>query len=291
MTPRAPSRPLDLLLVGGLTVDRFADGGSAAGGSVLHAARALAGGDRGVTIGCVTAAGPEPEGRRGLAELRQRCASVNAAPHPATATFKHRASAGGRQLWLEQAGGPVSPPGHLVEGAAAAILFAPVADEVGADWLRSPQDARFRAAVLQGWLRSVAPDGRVSARSLRDLEPVLASELATLDLIVASREDLLADAELPDHQLGALRSAFGRRAVMIVTDGIDGVWLDIPSNGPDRDRRDHLPVPYLVDDSAAIGAGDMLAAFLAVLANDRGDWHAAVAAAMLAVAETLAARR
>ena len=68
MTSVSPSGALDLVVVGGLTVDRFSDGSAAPGGAVLHIARALAA--RGVRVGIVTTAGPEPEALAGLAELR-----------------------------------------------------------------------------------------------------------------------------------------------------------------------------------------------------------------------------
>ena len=64
---------LSLVVVGGLTVDRFPDGSSQAGGAVLHIARALAAG--GLRVGIVTTAGPEAEAQAGLAELHDRAVS------------------------------------------------------------------------------------------------------------------------------------------------------------------------------------------------------------------------
>ena len=71
-----PPAPIDLLVVGSLTLDRFADGRLAAGGSVLHAGRAAA--DAGYRVGIATVAGPEPEAVIGLDKL-DRVADVQRA--------------------------------------------------------------------------------------------------------------------------------------------------------------------------------------------------------------------
>jgi sugar/nucleoside kinase (ribokinase family) len=288
MTPESPSRALDLLIVGGLTVDRFADGSSAPGGSVLHAARAVT--HRGHSLGVVTAAGPEPEARRGLAELRQRCALVEVAVHPATATFRHAMTGNKRRLWLERAGGPVAlDPGASGWTRSAAVLYAPIAGEVSGAALRASDGGWHRVAILQGWLRSTAT-GEVDELSLTALDGEVVSALATCDVLVASRDDLLADADEPQHQLDALREWFGHRPVLVVTDGVEGLWLDVVSPRPASGGREHLPVPYVVEDPTALGAGDVLAAFLALGGTGNGEWRKVVAKAMLDVAETLSAR-
>src|SRR5688572_17348215 len=96
MTPDSP--PLDLVVLGGLTIDRFADGSSSPGGSVLHIARAAA--PRGLRVGIVTHAGPEPEARAGLEELHHLATIVESSPQPATTSFRHQETPEGRQLWL-----------------------------------------------------------------------------------------------------------------------------------------------------------------------------------------------
>jgi sugar/nucleoside kinase (ribokinase family) len=289
MTPESPSATLDLLVVGGVTIDRFAHGSSAAGGSVLHAARALR--EQGRTVGVVTAAGQEPEAQRGVAELRQSCALVELEVHPQTATFRHREIAGRRRLWLERAGGPVAlGPEARDRIRTAAVLYAPIADEVTPGVLRLWDEGWHRAAILQGWLRSTA-SGEVQGRSLDDLGFDLLAALRTLDILIASRDDLVADADEPQRQLDALRARFGRRPVLVVTDGADGLWLDVPSEQAASDGRTHVPVPFVVDDAAALGAGDMLAALLAMRRDRDRDWRQVVPQAMQAVAEMLAARR
>src|SRR6187200_3395586 len=125
MTSASPLRDLDLVVVGGLTVDHFTDGSSAPGGAVLHITRALAA--RGARVGIATTAGPEPEALAGLAELRDLAAAVEASASPASITFGHAETASGRTLVLERRGAQVPAAGAF---AAAAVLFAPVADEI-----------------------------------------------------------------------------------------------------------------------------------------------------------------
>ncbi len=274
-----PARP-DLLVIGGLTVDRFADGSSAPGGSVLHIARAAA--PRGVLVSLMTVAGPEPEARSALDELSTLTAWVDAAE--ATATFIHRDSPGGRSLWLERAGGPIRVA-DLDSGEAPAILVAPIADEVASDDLARLDAALTRGAILQGFLRSIAAGGEVRPLPLSALAPRLVAELSTFDLLVASREDLLGETAEPSDQLAALRRRFGPGPELVVTDGVRGVWTE----------REHLPVPRRVDGVPSVGAGDILAAFM--LAGgwppppDAGFLRQRAEGAMQVVAEVLEQRR
>ncbi len=285
MLIQSRSGPLDLLVVGGLTVDRFADGSSAPGGSVLHAIRAAA--ERRLRIGVVTAAGPEPEAQAGLAELHRLAAGLEVATHMATWTFRHRDSIDGRRLWLEQRGGPVAWAGGAPDGRRTrAILYAPVADEVDVAALNSWEEVRARSAILQGWLRSTGEDGEVLQRPLLALDDRLCEALGRLDLVVASREDLSAEGDAPSDQLAALRVTLGARPALVVTDGADGLWLDV---GGDRE---HLPVVWLVEDVPTVGAGDVLATFLTMGAADPpGGWHAHAERAMRVVAEVLDGRK
>jgi sugar/nucleoside kinase (ribokinase family) len=239
--------PPDLLVIGGLTIDRFADGSSAPGGSVLHIARAAV--PRGIRVSIVTAAGPEPEARAGIAELGQVAAWV--AWGDATATFVHADSPEGRLLRRERAGGPIS----LARVAARnprAILAAPIADEMTADDLQRLDAASTRGAILQGFLRSFAADGEVQPLPLSALPPELVAELRQFDLLVASGEDLRGEAAEPSDQLTALRRVFGPRPALVVTDGVAGAWME----------REHLPVPRRVDGVPSVGAGDIFAAFM-----------------------------
>jgi sugar/nucleoside kinase (ribokinase family) len=274
------ARP-DLLVIGGLTIDRFPDGSSAGGGSVLHIARAAA--PRGVRVRIITVAGPEPEAGAALEELRGLSVSVEGAD--GTATFIHRDSPAGRRLWLERGGGSIRVPELDPHELPRAILVAPIAGEVSTVDLASLDAASTRGAILQGFVRSFAPDGEVQPRQLSTLAPELAAALSRFDLVVASREDLLGEAADPPNQLGALRLHLGPRPVLVVTDGVRGAWLE----------REHLPVPWRVDGVPSIGAGDVFAAFMLAEPWPRERSHSFVReraqAAMRVVAEVLEERR
>jgi sugar/nucleoside kinase (ribokinase family) len=92
--------------------------------------------------------------------------------------------------------------------------------------------------------------------------------------------------------MAALRDAVGPRPAVIVTDGVDGLWLDVGSSPHDRGAGEHLPVPWRVEDVATVGAGDILAAFLTMRAKaPSAGWRQHAAAAMQVVAEELESRR
>lgn len=285
MTPVAP--PLDLLLIGALTVDRFADGSSSPGGTVMHAARATAARDLGV--GIITAAGAEPEAQAGLAELRRTARFVECRLRDHSITFRHRETVEGRKLWLERAGGSVEVGPELRRRIDThAVLCAPVLAEVPAAQLEAWGDALVRGAILQGWLRSADEGAEVRPLPLAAIGAGVVGALTGFNLLVASREDLAAEAQAPSDQLAALRRVFGSRPHLIVTDGADGLWHDAPLAGS---RSRHHAVPWRVDTNSTVGAGDILAAMLATSlhrAPQGGD--AWIAAAMRVVAEVLEAR-
>lgn len=277
MTPGSP--PLDLLVVGGLTIDRFPDGSSAAGGSVLHIARAAA--SHGIRIGAVTVAGPEPEAQAGLQELRRLAASLDWTDADRTLTFTHHEDATGRHLRLESTGGRVQLDPEAV-ARARTVLVAPLADEVGVDQLARLARERPFAAILQGFLRSVADDGAVRPLPLSALDPGLVEALSRFDLLVASREDLAAEGSSPRDQLAALSRMVGSRPELLVTDGPDGAWTE----------REHLQVPRRISGVSTVGAGDILAAFITARSVPPAPSLATRAQdAMRIVAEVLEARR
>jgi sugar/nucleoside kinase (ribokinase family) len=295
MTPDSPL--LDLLVVGGLTIDRFSDGGSTPGGSVLHIARAAA--PRGLRVGVVTSAGTEPEALAGLDELRRLTAFLGTSIGQTTTTYRHR-DGDGRRLWLERIGGSLD----LQADAAGrirtlAILYAPVAAEVTTDAL-VVWDSRTwgRGAILQGWLRTIEDRTEVRPLPLSDLGADLVDALSRFNLLVASREDLLAEGGDPHDQLAAMRRRFGHAPTLVVTDGPNGVWMAMP-NGHGADEAWHIGVPWLVENVQTVGAGDIFAGFMLAgfmfgkeLATDVLDHRSAeAAAAMRVVAEVLEERR
>jgi sugar/nucleoside kinase (ribokinase family) len=273
------ARP-DLLVIGAMTIDRFADGTSTPGGSVMHIARAAAGGMR---VAVITVAGLEPEAQAGLDELRGLAALVATTAADATATFIHRDSPGGRRLWLVRGGGSIRLP-DLGRDTPQAILLAPIADEVAHGDLARLGPGPVRAAILQGYLRSIAAGGEVRALPLSALDPQLVAALSQFDLLVASREDLLGEAMKPPDQLASLRRLVGPRPTLVVTDGVHGVWTE----------REHLATPRVVEGVPSVGAGDIFAAFMLAEPWPRpgpgGFLRQRAEGAMRAVAEILEAR-
>jgi sugar/nucleoside kinase (ribokinase family) len=282
MRTESPSGALDLLVIGGLTIDRFADGSSAPGGTVLHVARAAAG--RGLRLGVVTVAGPEPEADAGLDELRQLAQHLEVAPHAASATFGLQEDAAGRRLRLVRCGGQVQlDPATAARRTARAVLYAPIAGEIDLQTLGGARGELATGAILQGWLRTLTEGAEVRPLRSASLPSDLRSRLGELDVLVASREDLLAEASRPADQLAELRRAFGSGPHLVVTDGRDGLLLGHAGGGePER-----LPVPWLVDDVPTVGAGDVLAAFLIAGSPSVAGWRESAATAMRVVAEEL----
>jgi sugar/nucleoside kinase (ribokinase family) len=288
MSPEPALTPLDLLLVGGLTVDRFPDGSTAPGGSVLHAARAAR--RTAARVGRVVSAGPEPEVAAALRELED-LAFLRVERVPRSIVFEHSVAGESRQLRFVGSAGaaPVTP----APVAPRAVLWAPVADELGQRLDRASYSGAVHGAILQGWLRRLRPGEVVTPMALADLPPALLADLAAMDLLVASGEDLAAVAAAPAAQLTALRAAVGNQPVLVVTDALRGAWLDVASG--DAPGHWHLPVPRVVEGVPSVGAGDALAALMLLpdwpAVTDRAFLEGRAARAMLEVAEELERRR
>ena len=249
-----------LLIVGGLTIDRFADGSRAPGGSVLHAGLAAAA--EGAQVTTLTVAGDEPEAAEGLERLatmgdlhRQRSAR--------TTTYAHAEVDGTRVLTLEGASGPVDPA--LVEGLGPfdVALFAPIADELPADAvaaLRRAVRAQRTAFLIQGWLRRLEVGRAVGALAIEKVAPALWGAFSTADAVVVSTEDLAADPGDPFQQAAAVRERLGPRPVLVLTLGTEGFLLDDPA----ADRVVASVPRHVVEGVPAVGAGDSFGAALAI---------------------------
>lgn len=271
--------PPDLLVIGGLTIDRFADGSSAPGGSVLHVARAAAA--QGVRLGIVTAAGPEPAARQALAELRGVDPDLASTVGPATTHFRHAETEAGRTLWLERRGPMVAVADALARLPAMSVLVAPIAGEIDESTLAALPDVP-RGAILQGWLRTTEVNAAVRPLPLAALPRSLAERLAGFTLLVASREDLRGEAVEPPEQLRAIRAFVGAGPMLMLTDGTRGAWID------DGAAVISVGVPRVVEGVPTIGAGDVFAAFaLLALARPGTTPRAAAAEAMQAVVAML----
>ncbi|MDQ2934343.1 MAG: PfkB family carbohydrate kinase, partial [Chloroflexota bacterium] len=237
----------------------------------------------------LTAADSEPEALIGLAEIAASGQLLHQVAET-TIGFGHRETRAGRILTFEAAGAPLSLSAEQVDRLRpAAVLLAPVAAEIGAATLTSSAGSGWRplrAAILQGWLRLLEAGKVVRPLPFSGLPPELIAALAELAVLVASREDLLADATHPQAQLAALRSAIGPGPILVVTDGVEGAWFDV------EETIGHVPVAFRVDRVPTVGAGDAYAAILAVrLATGSAQLRDAMTDAAQAVAEILAARR
>jgi sugar/nucleoside kinase (ribokinase family) len=278
-----PGRP-DLLIVGGLTLDRLADGSTVAGGSVLHAARAAAGAGR--RVATITAAGPEPEARAAVAEL------ISLGPCLASATaasirFAIHHEGGARRLLLEGKGSMVRAlDSQLSDLAPRAVLLAPVAGEVPVATVRASKVIPTRVAALQGWLRRLVAGDEARPMPLSELGDELTAALADLDALVVSDDDLADMAGNPRRQLASLRAAVGPRPLLALTTGADGTWLI--DRGPGIR---HLPVPRRLEAISTVGAGDAFAGLFAIALADALNPEEAVAAAMEGAAAYLGTRR
>jgi sugar/nucleoside kinase (ribokinase family) len=261
-----------LLIVGGLTIDRFADGSSAAGGSVLHAGLAAAAEGADLTI--LTVAGDETEATAGLARL-ETFGSVRRQPSPATTTYRHEEVDGHRVLVYEAASDPIEA-GRIGDLAAAdVVLVAPIADELpGGSIGRIREAARARLTVLlvQGWLRQLRVGKPALPVRLEDVSAARWEEFGTADAIVLSTEDFAGEAADPFAQAAALRRHVGPRPILVLTLATDGYLLDDPAV-----NRVVASVPrHVVTGVPMVGAGDTFGAALAIHLA-RGDAPAAAA--------------
>ncbi|MEO8509892.1 MAG: PfkB family carbohydrate kinase [Chloroflexota bacterium] len=280
MPPGPPPNGIDLLIVGALTIDRFADGHAAPGGSVLHAARAAA--HAGLRTAVIATAGDESEARAGLTEIGRLAILHHQAVDP-TVTFRHDESGPMRRLFLEAAAAQLEAPPPTL--APRAVLYAPVANELGPALGGQRFDGCYTAAILQGWLRTLEPGSEVTPLPLAALPLALVARLAELDLLIASREDLVADATDPLAQLDALRATVGPRPALVVTESVHGAWLDAGG------ERRHVGVADRIDGVPSVGAGDAYAAVLVAELGGGATLDAAARDAAGAVSRMLRARR
>jgi sugar/nucleoside kinase (ribokinase family) len=263
-----------LLIVGGLTIDRFADGSSAAGGSVLHAGLAAAAEGADLTI--LTVAGDEPEAAAGLARL-EAFSSVRRQHSPATTTYRHEELDGHRVLVYEAASDPIEA-GHIGDlPVADVVLVAPIADELAAGSIGRIRDAtraRLTVLLIQGWLRRLRVGEPAVAMRLDGVPGDRWQEFGTADAIVVSTEDFAGEPADPFVQAAALRRHIGPRPILVLTLATDGYLLDDPAA-----NRVVASVPrHVVTGVPVVGAGDTFGAALAVHLA-RGDAPAAAAQA------------
>ncbi len=267
-----------LLIVGGLTIDRFADGSSAPGGSVLHAG--LAAHAEGADVRVLTIAGEEAEASAGLQRLRGfgRCVVLRSA---GTTTYRHREADGHRVLLYEARSGTIDETRADGLGPVDALLVAPIADELAPAsiaTLRSAAAARLLVLLIQGWLRRLTIGERVEPMTLDEVAATTWESFGAADAVVVSTEDFATREADPFAQAAAVREVLGPSPILVLTLGADGYLLDDPAAG-----RVVASVPRnVIDGVPAVGAGDTFGAALAI--------HLAAGDAPLAAADAAAER-
>ena len=276
-----------LLIVGGLTIDRFVDGTRAPGGSVLHSGvAALA---EGAELAVLTVAGDEPEARAGIERL-EAMGTVARQPSATTTTYGHHESDGRRVLVFEAGTAPIDPAGVTSLPPPDVVLVAPIADE-----LPVPAIAEIRTAVpnarvvvlIQGWLRQLRIGEPIRHMRLDELPPETWAAFGSANAVVVSNEDFASDTDDAFAQGAALRERLGPRPLLVVTLATKGYLLDDPAA-----LRVTASVPRnVVTGVPMVGAGDTYGASLAINLARGSAPAAAAEAATNRVIATLESRR
>lgn len=274
-----------LLIVGGLTIDRFADGTSAPGGSVIHAGRAAV--VEGMPLTILTVAGDEPEAAVGLGQLAEMGALIHQRS-PSTVTYGHSEVDGRRVLTCLASAEPIVPPA-LTDPPEVALL-APIADELPATaviQLREYAPPRLTVLLIQGWLRRLEIGQPALPLALDAVPPSTWEVFSTADAIVVSTEDLPESPEDSFGEAAALREHIGPRPLLVLTVGAQGYLLDDPA----ADRVVASVPRRVVEGVPNVGAGDTFGAALAIHLGRGAPPAAAAAAASDRVIRMLEDRR
>jgi len=250
----------EVLIVGGLTIDRFVNGREAPGGSVLHSG--LTAVAEGATVTTLTVAGDEVVARDGVARLAS-LGELALQPAPTTTTYRHEERAGVRVLIFEARTDQLDPARLPRMSSPAVALVAPIADEMAPSYvvaLRAAVTPMRTVLLIQGWLRRLVIGEEVRALPLSQLSEAQRSAIASADAVVVSTEDLVESPGDPFGQATQLRGLCGPRPIIVVTLGQEGYVLDDPV----RDRVVASIPRRVVTGVPAVGAGDAFGASLAV---------------------------
>jgi hypothetical protein len=253
-------REVELLVVGGLTVDRFADGTSAAGGSVIHAGAAVHADQ--IQQATLTVAGPEPEAAAGLSRLAS-FGAVIAEPANETTTYRHGERDGRRVLVFEGGSAPISPAAVARAPRPRVALIAPIGAEVPVPTVdRIVEELRPGLSVLliQGWLRRLVPGREVDPLGLDEVAADLWRIFSSAHAVVLSSEDLAGPPTDPFLHVADLRRRVGPNPVIVLTLGTEGYVLDDPA----LDRVVASVPRTIVEGVPTVGAGDTFGAALAL---------------------------
>jgi sugar/nucleoside kinase (ribokinase family) len=276
-----------VLIAGGLTIDRFADGTTAPGGSVLHAGLAAAA--EGAEPTFLTVAGDEPAARAGVDRLRALGDVIHQGASRTTA-YRHDESGPRRVLVLDASGDSIDPAAAGRLPPAEIALLAPIADELppaAIRALRSEVRPRLTVLLIQGWLRRLVVGEPVRPLTLDEVDVPIWQAFAEADAIVVSTEDLADGTGDPFTQAARLRRRVGRRPLLVLTLGPDGYLLDDPAA-----HNIVASVPRaVVTDVPMVGAGDTFGATLALHLARGSSTVAAAEAATERVIAVLESRR
>jgi len=264
-----------LLIVGGLTIDRFTDGSRAPGGSVLHSGVAAIA--EGADLAVLTVAGDEPEARAGIKRLGA-LGTVVSQPSSATTTYRHEEADGRRVLVYEARSEQIDPTEVQRMPPADVVLVSPIADELPADaiaLLRQALPAARTVLLIQGWLRRLGIGEAVRPMRLDEVPDITWRAFQDADAVVLSNEDFESDTDDAFAQAAAVRERIGPGPLLVLTLATKGYLLDDP--GADRVT---ASVPRnVVAGVPMVGAGDTFGAGLAIaLARGATPTVAAVAA-------------
>jgi sugar/nucleoside kinase (ribokinase family) len=263
----------ELVIAGGLTIDRFADGSTAAGGSVIHAGRAAVA--EGLRPAFLTVAGDEPEALAGLDQLAAM-GELTRLESGSTTTFGHAEHDGRRVLSLHRRSAPIAPP--FASRPADCALLAPIADELPTSVI-GPLTAALRPStsvlLIQGWLRGLDVGSPVRPLPLDEVDDATWAAFGGANAVVVSTEDLAGAPRDPFAQAAQLRGRLGARPLLVLTLGAQGYLLDDPV----ADRVVASVPRRVVAGVPTVGAGDTFGAVLAIhLARGASPSDAAAAA-------------
>lgn len=243
--------------VGHVTLDRFGTA-ERPGGAALYAA--VTAQRLGLSAGILTSHGPDFPLDRLPPQIE-----VVTVPSPETTRFEHRLEDGARQMQVTTTARPLGAH-HTPEDwrAASMAMLAPVIDEVD-PLVAAVFGAASIGVAAQGYLRRLAPDGRIVAKAWE-----------SADLMLRRAQALFLSLEDVEGDLDSAGEWFQRVPLGVLTAGRDGAILFV--NGERYAVR-----PHRVHEVDATGAGDVFAAAFMIHYHRHGDpWRAADVAACVA---------
>lgn len=240
----------DFLAIGHVTKDLLAGGDYTVGGTATYAA--LTARSLGLSVAVLTSAPPDLDLSTALPRI-----DLFVVPSSSATTFENIYEGGKRRQYLHGVAQPLRAF-HLPElwKRAAIVLLAPLAGELGLDWLTV-----FRGALMgvtpQGWMRQWDESGRVVAKPWQEAAAILSA----VDVLVFSEDDVAGDEEAATRYAHMARLAVltrGQRGATVFHDGTVG---DFPA--------------FRAREVDPTGAGDVFAAAFLTRLKETGDAHVA----------------